>query len=685
VTHANFDLLFSKVDDKTYHVRVIGSSAGSASAQFTNPFSDLELENLKLRLGQSRRSMRRIHAPQLAPARAFGERLFDTVFAEGVRDRYHASFGQVTAERGLRIRLRLTDVPEIACWPWEFLYDSTRANFLALSKRTPVVRYLDLPEAVKPLEASPPLRILLMVSSPTDYDPLDVEQEVGNVRQSLAEVIAKGFVVVERVDVAALSRLQRMLSEGTYHIFHFIGHGALSSETSEGVLMFEDERERGRPVAASTLGVLLRDHPSLRVAVLNACEGARTFEDDAFSGTAQKLVQQGVPAVVAMQSPISDDAAIRFSHEFYAALGYGHPVDCALAEARKAIYSEIDELEWATPVLYMRADDAGIFATPPRVEPLIAPDTRAGQAEPATIATEAPEDTESGRQAPGGHLREVLGLTRTTGTPLVIWGTATFALLLTALCVTAFAVYQRWFNLLVPENATAVMPFIAAVVSVGGYLFAALISLLTHRTRRNPAQFARWTSLTAAGTPSIARFAAYALAVIAAVGWWVSLPPTLGIVARDMPFPDAGSRIVEDLEELVYREVRWHIGAGSSSEDVKVQVQLRSSDRNGSVFFGRAQIVEATSDGERARNLPPPRAGQPLSISWSGATSPGGLARLQFTIAREATVEKSPSHVEIDVEIVRNGKRVARKCDRVVEQWTRVRLDAEPDGCSALQ
>jgi hypothetical protein len=118
---------------------------------------------------------------------------------------------------------------------------------------------------------------------------------------------------------------------------------------------------------------------------------------------------------------------------------------------------------------------------------------------------------------------------------------------------------------------------------------------------------------------------------------------------------------------------------------VKVQVQLRSSDRNGSVFFGRAQIVEATSDGERARNLPPPRAGQPLSISWSGATSPGGLARLQFTIAREATVEKSPSHVEIDVEIVRNGKRVARKCDRVVEQWTRVRLDAEPDGCSALQ
>ena len=44
--------------------------------------------------------------------------------------------------------------------------------------------------------------------------------------------------------------------------------------------------------------------------MLNACEGARADVTNPFAGTAQQLMQQGIPAVVAMQFEITDDAAI---------------------------------------------------------------------------------------------------------------------------------------------------------------------------------------------------------------------------------------------------------------------------------------------------------------------------------------------------------------------------------------
>ncbi len=107
--------------------------------------------------------------------------------------------------------------------------------------------------------------------------------------------------------------------------------------------------------------MMLHDHESLRVAILNACEGARTSRTDPFAGSAQSLVQQGIPAVIAMQFEIADDVASRFAHEFYGALADGYPIDASLTEARKSIFAARHEVEWGTPVLYLRAPDGRIF------------------------------------------------------------------------------------------------------------------------------------------------------------------------------------------------------------------------------------------------------------------------------------------------------------------------------------
>ena len=116
------------------------------------------------------------------------------------------------------------------------------------------------------------------------------------------------------------------------------------------------------PVSGDKLGMILHDFSSLRLAVLNACEGARAARTDPFAGVAGSLVQRDIPAVVAMQFEISDEAAIVFARGFYEPLAAGSPVDASLAAARLAMLAErSDDIEWGTPVLFMRVADGRIF------------------------------------------------------------------------------------------------------------------------------------------------------------------------------------------------------------------------------------------------------------------------------------------------------------------------------------
>ncbi|HEX5725643.1 MAG TPA: CHAT domain-containing protein, partial [Longimicrobiaceae bacterium] len=311
---------------------------------------------------------------------------FEAVFNDEVRVCLRGSLARAREEgkTGVRVRLRLNDAPELAELPWEYLYDRGQNLFLSLSVQTPVVRYLELPDSGRPAEVQPPVRVLVMISSPHDYPKLKVEREWELLTQALAEL--EGRVTVERLERATLAALQRKLRSGVYHVFHFVGHGGFDALSDDGVLVLEDEQGRGRLVSAQHIGTVLRNESTLQLAVLNACEGARGSRRDAFSGTAQGLVQGGLPAVIAMQFPVSDDAAITFTREFYEAVADGYPVDAALAEARTMLYAEENEVEWGTPVLFMRRDDGHLFTLGP-VEPGTGPAVRAQPAVPPTAAT----------------------------------------------------------------------------------------------------------------------------------------------------------------------------------------------------------------------------------------------------------------------------------------------------------
>ncbi|HEV8564801.1 MAG TPA: CHAT domain-containing protein [Actinomycetota bacterium] len=396
VTYLDFDLLVERSGDG-YRSRVIQSPGGQASATFSPPFSQVEVENLVLKVSRSigQRNVRRVESSELTNVQTFGSRLFDAVFDGDVRACLRSSIDEASRhDAGLRIRLRLGDVPELIDLPWEYLYNSSLNRFIARQLETPLVRYLDLPESIRPLTVQPPVRVLVMISSPTDYAELDVEHEWSKLHDSLADLESKGLVSLERQDDATLPALQQRLRRGQHHVFHFVGHGGFDESMNDGVLVLEDESGKGDLVSGSHLGEMLRGSRPMRLAVLNACEGARNGTTDPFAGAAQSMVQQGIPAVIAMQFEITDGAAIVLAQAFYAALADGYPVDAALGEARRAIFAGGNELEWATPVLYMRSPDGRIFdiAPPVHMEP---PEVKADVAtEPAAIEepTPVPED-----------------------------------------------------------------------------------------------------------------------------------------------------------------------------------------------------------------------------------------------------------------------------------------------------
>jgi len=355
--YQNFDLEFHKTENG-YKVKA-RAFAGEATHKLVLPFTPAQAQAFVVELENG------LAADTIASARVkeWGGNLYEAVFAKDVRAIYKSSLDLINAKggTGLRLRLHLQDAVELSHLPWEFLYQAATNQFLCLNRQTPLVRYLEIPKIISPLTVKLPLRILVVISSPTDLSPLEVDHEKDKIQTALGGLVAKQLVKITFLEVATVAELQKTLRQAEFHIFHFIGHGDFDESTHEGLLAFENEDETADHVKAEQAGAVLSNHLSLRLVVLNSCKGGRTALANPFAGAAATFIQHGIPAAVAMQFSISDNAAVKFAGEFYAALAGGLPVDTAVTEARVGIFSEADNFEWGTPVLFLRSNDGILF------------------------------------------------------------------------------------------------------------------------------------------------------------------------------------------------------------------------------------------------------------------------------------------------------------------------------------
>lgn len=276
------------------------------------------------------------------------------------------------------------------------MYDAGEDDYVCLS--TPLIRYPPVLEPQRPLQVTPPLRVLGMVARPGDQQTLAVADEQRRLRQALTELERAGRVELGWVAGQTWRELRDAMRHGPWHIFHFIGHGGFDAAAGEGTLALADDGGRTYALHAGGLAMLLRGHPSLRLVLLNACDTGQASALDPFSSVAGALMRRGIPAVLAMQFEITDPAAIEFSRTFYEMVAAQLPVDVAVTQARQAVQLALPgTLEWGTPVLYLRSPAGYVFDLTDR------------QASPSVshLESSGTGPTESRREEPTSHLGEL--------------------------------------------------------------------------------------------------------------------------------------------------------------------------------------------------------------------------------------------------------------------------------------
>lgn len=319
-----------------------------------------------------------IEKPELYPVDEaflieFGKSLYKCLFTEDLRDAFKEALGRVSADGfGLRVRLMI-DPPQIARWPWELMYDK---HFLATSDKTSIVRFPGISEGRRKLTVNWPVKVLIAIpdADEKNSDGVNGELEREIVRKAFKELTDAGKVKLDfMVGEISTTSIDEKLNEDDYHIFHYIGHGCF--ENDEGYLKIKrcggdgeeatGAHEKPGWLRAAGFAQLFSNHSSMKLIVLNSCQGAKVSSITRLTGVAPKLVDTGIPAVVAMQYPIFDDSARTFARKFYGSLCKGRHrglLDVAITGARNLMLANrLDDPDFATPVLFMRTESGLIF------------------------------------------------------------------------------------------------------------------------------------------------------------------------------------------------------------------------------------------------------------------------------------------------------------------------------------
>ncbi|MCB1032357.1 MAG: CHAT domain-containing protein, partial [Acidobacteria bacterium] len=342
----------------------VSTRAGSETArfEFERPLTPSELELFILRHCGARNAVRSWTPKPVRSLADLGSKLFNKCVGGEVAAMFRRL--ETLAEsrgKGLAMSLRFEHSPELSRYPWELLFDGT--DFIALSKSFSMTREIPAKRRRPTLGLSLPLRILLCHSQPVGSSSLDASAEKSKLKKVLAPLEVLGLVRLDVSPDGSLASLRRMLdaaeAEGRpYQVWHFIGHGFVDEEDQASFLVFEDPTTAGHaPISGFELGTLLGEYRELTLAVLNSCNAAVVRPDDLVAGVATGLLTRGLDAIVAMQFPISNEAALIFSEEFYSSMIDGLNIEASLAEARRGIFFSGNPMEWATPVLFRRLGD----------------------------------------------------------------------------------------------------------------------------------------------------------------------------------------------------------------------------------------------------------------------------------------------------------------------------------------
>lgn len=246
-------------------------------------------------------------------------------FASLVGPKFVQEISQFLISPPVTLRI-LCDHPISHQLPWELL---PCPQPLGLTQNVRIVRVgtFDKVENPEP-KAEYKLSILSAPLQTQNYASLQAADQEAS---AIANLFHRSKTIVPTCERSATKDKIKATSE----LLHFLGHGDI--RPSGGLLQFADG-----PFYADDLAKTLNS--KTQFCFLSACH---TAGDEHAVGAV--LVEKGVPAVVAMQGPISDEGARHFARAFYQSLSEGNPVEDAVRDGRFSIQGM--GRDWFAPVL----------------------------------------------------------------------------------------------------------------------------------------------------------------------------------------------------------------------------------------------------------------------------------------------------------------------------------------------
>lgn len=291
--------------------------------------------------------------------------------------------------RGVRLMLAIHD-RELSGLPWEMLRIDLGGGesfpvALSLEARGSIVRYLA--GAGRPADALTrpgPTRPTVVYASALGVVAAGLPKLNPDERASIEAILAAADVHQSSShdhDPMAAGDIRARLSRPC-GLFVFTGHGLPQPEA--GVYVAADpQSNQAVPLRAAELGAWLVQ-ARVRAAVLAACD---TASAQSSVSLAETIVGLGVPTVVAMQAPLSDDHAPRFTAKVVEKLLAGATVDLAVRDARIEMGGLGYLAQFGVPVI-VGHPGIRLVAPPPRSEQPRPP--RGAQLATTTVTGTAP-------------------------------------------------------------------------------------------------------------------------------------------------------------------------------------------------------------------------------------------------------------------------------------------------------
>lgn len=277
----------------------------------------------------------------------------------------------------MRVRISFKDAPELALLPWEFLQfpgnGTRRKLWLAAELKLVLGRFVEGPGNIDIALADEKLRVLFIRHLPSGqhYDPQR------DACDTLVSTLVKDGTTKDRVDSKVVKGWSPQEVKQAMQSFREAGHRvdvvhltALFRMNAAGVCEVKLPAGQGRDdwTNADTLvDNVCAKHDNLpSLVVLHLIDQADGDFMQHSEQLAPAFIDGGVPAVLAMQYPMTTKEAHDFLTCFYRALADGIPIGAAVQLSRKELKLHGTSRHFGSPVLYMQSSaDGNLIAAPP--------------------------------------------------------------------------------------------------------------------------------------------------------------------------------------------------------------------------------------------------------------------------------------------------------------------------------